>query len=381
MKDRSSPGPAGRSAASSSSCSPATTSIARRPRRRSTSPTAMRCASSSLRTRPDVIVHCAAWTAVDACESDPDRAFRVNAIGVRNVAEAARARRRVRRRALDRLRVRRHEADAVRRVGRDRTRSRCTAARSSRASSRSVPAHAVVRTSWVCGRYGANMVKTILRLAGEHETLPFVDDQRGHPTSPPTSRAMLVPFAVERPPGSFHVTNQGAVVWFEFAQAVLAADGDDPSRVGPDHDRRPPTAPPGAPARELGARQPRAARRRHRAAPRLPRVPRRARRPDPRRRARETDARARDAARRQTMEDRRRPSSSRRTRTTDRPSTGSRCASRPTSSRSTSTCAGTSMAVPWSSSGSRRRQHRDDRPARRADEARRVRARRRGRRA
>ena len=42
-------------------------------------------------TRPDAIVHCAAWTAVDACESDPDRAFLVNATGVRNVTEAARA--------------------------------------------------------------------------------------------------------------------------------------------------------------------------------------------------------------------------------------------------------------------------------------------------
>ena len=68
---------------------------------------------------PDAIVHCAAWTAVDACESDPDRAFRVNALGVRNVADAARRGRRVSRHRLDRLRVRRHQARAVRRVGHD----------------------------------------------------------------------------------------------------------------------------------------------------------------------------------------------------------------------------------------------------------------------
>ena len=92
---------------------------------------------------------------------------------------------------------------------------------------------AVVRTSWVVGRYGANMVKTILRLAGEHEKLSFVSDQRGHPTVAADLARMLCLFTRERLAGTWHVTNQGAVSWHEFAQAVLAADGDDPSRVGP----------------------------------------------------------------------------------------------------------------------------------------------------
>ena len=44
---------------------------------------------------------------------------------------------------------------------------------------------------------------------------------------------MLRPFVVDRLPGTWHVTNQGAVTWYEFAQAVLTAAGDDPSRVEP----------------------------------------------------------------------------------------------------------------------------------------------------
>ena len=95
------------------------------------------------------------------------------------------------------------------------------------------PGSTVVRTSWVCGYHGANMVKTILRLAGEHDTLRFVDDQRGHPTFADDLAAMILRLVVERRPGLFHVTNQGAVSWYEFAREVLAAAGHDPERVRP----------------------------------------------------------------------------------------------------------------------------------------------------
>jgi dTDP-4-dehydrorhamnose reductase len=77
------------------------------------------------------------------------------------------------------------------------------------------------------------MVKTILRLAGEHQTLSFVDDQRGHPTFAGDLARMVHRLVIDRRPGTFHVTNQGAVSWFEFAQEVLRAAGLDPSRVNP----------------------------------------------------------------------------------------------------------------------------------------------------
>ncbi len=183
-------------------------------------------------TRPDAIVHCAAWTAVDACESDPDRAFLVNATGVRNVANAARA-------------VGAYVAtistdyvfDGTKPEPydeRDATNPESIYGKSKLAGELEVdPTSAIVRTSWVVGRYGANMVKTILRLAGEHEKLSFVSDQRGHPTIAADLARMLCLFTRERLSGTWHVTNQGAVSWHEFAQSVLAAAGDDPSRVGP----------------------------------------------------------------------------------------------------------------------------------------------------
>jgi dTDP-4-dehydrorhamnose reductase len=183
-------------------------------------------------TRPDAIVHCAAWTAVDACESDPDRAFLVNATGVRNITEAARA---VGAYVtaistdyvFDGTKLEPYDE-------RDATNPQSTYGKSKLAGEHEVDAAGgVVRTSWVVGRYGGNMVKTILRLAGEHEKLSFVSDQRGHPTVAADLARMLCLFARERLSGTWHVTNQGAVSWHEFAQAVLAAAGDDPSRVGP----------------------------------------------------------------------------------------------------------------------------------------------------
>lgn len=95
------------------------------------------------------------------------------------------------------------------------------------------PEDTTVRTSWVCGRHGANMVGTILRLAAEPGTLRFVDDQRGHPTFADDLAAMVARLVTEQRRGLFHVTNQGAVSWFEFARAVLTAAGDDPARVEP----------------------------------------------------------------------------------------------------------------------------------------------------
>ena len=121
---------------------------------------------------PDVVVHAGAWTAVDACEGDPDRAFRVNALGDRYVAEGARRVGRPPVLPVDRLRVRRHEAGAVRRVGRRRTRV-SVYGRSKLGGEREVGR----RTRRSCARrgcaaqHGSNMVKTILRLAAEHETL------------------------------------------------------------------------------------------------------------------------------------------------------------------------------------------------------------------
>jgi dTDP-4-dehydrorhamnose reductase len=91
----------------------------------------------------------------------------------------------------------------------------------------------IVRISWVCGVYGSNMVKTLLRLAAEGTDPKFVDDQIGHPTIVGDLVPVLHRMAAERRAGLFHVTNQGAVSWYEFAREVFAAAGADPDRVSP----------------------------------------------------------------------------------------------------------------------------------------------------
>ena len=182
--------------------------------------------------RPDVVVHPAAWTAVDACEGDPDRAFAVNAVGTRNVADAAEQR------GVPVVYVSTDDVfDGTKPTPYDEgdePNPQSVYGRSKLAGERELrPGSTIVRTSWVCGFHGPNMVKTILRLAAEHPTLSFVDDQRGHPTFAPDLAAVIRTLVLEQRPGLFHVTNQGAVSWYEFARAVLESAGLDPDRVQP----------------------------------------------------------------------------------------------------------------------------------------------------
>jgi len=184
--------------------------------------------------RPEVIVHAAAWTAVDACESDPDRAFAVNSLGTRHIAEAAqRVGAPVYTFSTDYV----FDGDQPEPYTElDTPNPRSVYGSSKLAGERelaSTPDATILRTSWVCGRHGGNMVKTILRLASEHDTLSFVDDQRGHPTFADDLAAMTRRLVDDRRPGLFHVTNQGAVSWYQFARSVLEAAGHDPERVQP----------------------------------------------------------------------------------------------------------------------------------------------------
>lgn len=184
--------------------------------------------------QPDVVIHAAAWTAVDACESDPDKAYRVNALASRWIADASR-------------RVGAHlvavSTDYVfdgtkddPYVEWDRPNPRSVYGRSKWGGEQEIAAHApgasVVRTSWVCGEHGGNMVKTVLKLA-ERPELAFVDDQRGHPSFTADLAVGIRRLAAARVPGLFHMTNQGAVSWFEFVQAILESAGHDPAKVRP----------------------------------------------------------------------------------------------------------------------------------------------------
>lgn len=183
---------------------------------------------------PDLVVNCAAWTAVDACEADPDRAWRTNALAVRNLAEAA-ARTGAHLVQVSTDYVFDGRASHAYRewdppsplsvYGRSKLGGELEAAR--------CPGATIVRTSWVCGPHGSNMVKTILRLARGDGPMAFVDDQRGCPSFTDDLAGAIYRLAVGRRPGLFHVTNQGPTTWFAFARDVLAAAGHDPERVTP----------------------------------------------------------------------------------------------------------------------------------------------------
>ncbi len=184
---------------------------------------------------PDLVIHAAAWTAVDACEADPDRAYRVNALGCRHVAEGAR---------LAGAHLVAVSTDYVfdgTKEGPylewDAPNPLSVYGRSKLAGEHEIhtvlPGAAIVRTAWVCGRHGSNMVKTVLRLSAGDGPLRFVDDQRGCPTFTEDLAAKLLELGVSRRPGTFHVTNQGPTTWFRFARDVLDAAGRDPERVVP----------------------------------------------------------------------------------------------------------------------------------------------------
>jgi len=185
--------------------------------------------------RPDVVVNCAAMTAVDACEDRADEAMSVNGHAVRWIAEACDA---------IGARLVQISTDYVfdgTKVG--------PYVESDEPNPQSVYGHTklvgeqaaldlgdaglVVRTSWVCGLHGSNMVKTVLRLLDESRPMAFVDDQIGHPTFAADLAKMVHTLAIDSRSGIFHVTNEGAVSWYEFVREIVQRSGHDPSVVKP----------------------------------------------------------------------------------------------------------------------------------------------------
>jgi dTDP-4-dehydrorhamnose reductase len=182
---------------------------------------------------PDAVIHCAAWTAVDACQDDPGRAFATNGLAVRWVAEGChRAGAHLVHLSTDyvfdgTLDRPYHEWDTPNPAsvyGASKLAGEHEAERLGAAA-------AIVRTSWVCGQRGTNMVRTVLRLLDQQDTLAFVDDQIGHPTFAADLAPMLRRIALDRRSGVHHLTNQRAVSWFAFVREIVAAADRDPAIV------------------------------------------------------------------------------------------------------------------------------------------------------
>ena len=181
---------------------------------------------------PDVVINSAAMTAVDACESDRAGAFAANADAPRWVVEACDA---VGARAvlistdyvfngeLDRPY---NETDLVD--------PRSVYGESKLAGERVArDVDLVVRTSWLCSARGANILKTVLRLASEGKQLSFVTDQIGHPSfANDVARAMIELVDIEAC-GIAHVTNKGATSWYGFVKGMLEVAGHPTDLVSP----------------------------------------------------------------------------------------------------------------------------------------------------
>lgn len=177
----------------------------------------------------DVVINCAAHTAVDRAESEPLAAWTINALAPAALAQATAAR------GIPLVQVStdyvfdgsgttpRRPADPIAPLGV----YGASKAGGELAVATANPRHAIVRTSWVVSATGANFVKTMLRLAADRDLLRVVDDQWGAPTSAEDLAAALAVIArrlVEdpaAPTGTWHFAQAGETTWCRLAREVL----------------------------------------------------------------------------------------------------------------------------------------------------------------
>ncbi len=179
------------------------------------------------RSKPDVVIHTAAFTAVDECENQRDLAFAVNAEGTRNLALAC---------SEFRIPLLYISTDYVFNgekptpyVEEDATGPLNVYGQSKLRGEEYVKELLdqfwIVRTSWLFGPLGKNFVRAILQKARREGQLRVVDDQVGAPTYTEDLAEKLEEIAGQTRYGFFHVTNQGYCSWFQFAQEIVRQAG------------------------------------------------------------------------------------------------------------------------------------------------------------
>ena len=180
--------------------------------------------------KPDAVIHCAAWTAVDLAE-DPEKAEKVRAInvgGTQNIADACKK--------LgckmtyistdyvfDGQGTRPWEPDdpvvkPLNVYGQAKYDGEV-------AVEKYAPKHYIVRIAWVFGLNGKNFIKTMLNLGKTHDTLTVVDDQIGTPTYTYDLARLLVDMLEKEEYGKYHATNEGICTWYEFACEIFKQAG------------------------------------------------------------------------------------------------------------------------------------------------------------
>ena len=178
------------------------------------------------REKPDVIINTAAYTKVDACETDEQTAFRVNALGARNLAVAAyNIGAKILQVSTDYVfdgtgNTPLREYDPVN--------PQSVYGKSKALGERLVmttnPRHFILRTAWLYGE-GSNFVRTILKLAAERDELKVINDQVGTPTSTVDLARCILDLIQTEHYGIYHGTCQGECTWYQFAKRILALKG------------------------------------------------------------------------------------------------------------------------------------------------------------
>ena len=200
------------------------------------------------RIKPDAVIHCAAMTAVDLCETQTELAYKLNAFGTANVAAACH-RHNVRLIAISTDYVFDGDSDDPYNEFDRATGGRTVYGKSKFAGEEAVrrhcPDHVIARISWLYGAGGPSFVHTMMKLAdGTRPELKVVADQIGNPTSTLAVARMLHEILLHRElVGTFHLTCEGEASWAEFAQEIFRIAGKEQKVVPCTTDEYPRPAP------------------------------------------------------------------------------------------------------------------------------------------
>lgn len=185
----------------------------------------------------DVVINCAAYTKVDDAETNEDEAYAINALGVQNLAIAARN---VGAKLVTISTDYVFHGDATHPYSELEERTPISAYGRTKAAGEEYALNEypsgsyIIRTAWLYGKHGANFAQTMLNLAASKASWSVVDDQHGQPTWTRDLAEQIVALVDSgAPAGIYHGTNSGVATWFDCAQAVLEEAGLDPRRITP----------------------------------------------------------------------------------------------------------------------------------------------------
>ncbi len=173
----------------------------------------------------DYCINCAAYTAVDKAENEPEQAFKINAEGPKNLAEACqffgcRLIHISTDFVFDGTKTNPYTEEDIPNplnvYGKSKLQGECYV-------KEKMKDYFIIRTSWVYSEYGSNFLKTMLRLGKERKELKVVNDQLGSPTYAADLAAFIV-FLIKnkrKEYGMYHYSNQGSISWYDFAKTIL----------------------------------------------------------------------------------------------------------------------------------------------------------------